>query len=256
MSYKKLKNFKEIINRADFNYISNEHNINRISEIISRLAVPDGKEDSYISLLGQFLGNLDSFYIWINGKAVPDIKEGHSFCREQLERGISILRMRDLNKRRSISKGYIKKFNKMFLYGMSRILEGLRIAFDPNIVSSTSIEKGQLANYILDKVEGLGRKYLFNTAGPDSFVSGLSGLTKEEVVVTQRLLSTLPNSQVRRERGWIDVGIKNSPVRILIKPSTFGNDQVCFLFRNNDRGKARYRAKLDVPPKKAQFEAA
>jgi|GEM_PF-2933421 hypothetical protein len=257
MSYKKLKNFKKIIAREDFDYISSIENISRVSEIILYYAPnPDDNENDYIAILDEFYRNLTSFYFWINGMEIPDINDGYLTIRRELIKVINILKTpkSESYKRKAISKGYFKKFNKIFLYGLTRMLEGIRAAFDPSIISNTKIQKGYIARYILDNTEGLGRMFLFNKAGKDSFAAKLRELEREELAATARLLATLPSNQIRTYKGWVDLGTKNAMVRILIKPGTFKRDAVCFLYRNTDTDKPSYLEMLNTPPTKVPLE--
>src|SRR3989344_7156771 len=161
MSYKNLKNFRGIIYRADFGYVSNISNINNISEILLlHLRNPDGNETDYILILKKYLGHLESFFNWFNCNIISPINEGGKICLEELSTGIKILSLPKTEdfKRTSISRGHTRKMNKMFLFGLSSLLEGIRLSFRPQFIAQTSIEKEQLVRYILDNQEGLGKR--------------------------------------------------------------------------------------------------
>lgn len=258
MSYKKLKNFQTIFNREDFNYISDDSrdgNIEQISKIILyHVSTSDGKEKVYIKILGKFIENLDSFYEWINAKEIPDIKKGYFICREELIRAIKLLNEPDF-KRIAISKGSLNRFNKLFLYGLSVLLIGIRIAFMPELVKTTNINKEQLVRYFFDENEGLRKKFLFNKRGKHSFANKILFLNKGELIVTERLLLRLPRNQIRTYNGWMDLGYGDTPVRILIYPHSFGRDRVFFLYKNNDREKPYYQSQLKEHPKNVYFLA-
>lgn len=260
MSYKNLRNFGSIINRKDFDYVSDLTRINQIIEIILyRLTVPDGKESYYIKLIKEYLENLESFYSWINGDNITYLKEGYYFCQQELARMANILIMpeTELYKRRGISKGYLRKFNKLFLYGLSMVLKGIREAFTPALVSSTGIDQKQLAKYMIDEVEGIGTKFLFNTNGKYAAAKKLNGLTKQELIVAERLLSELIHARTTKT-GWIDLGEKRLPVRILLvnnkKLGIFGRDIVAFIFRVGEHHD--YEKQLKMHPDKSSFSAA
>ena len=256
MAYKNLKNFKHIFGRGDFNYIGDLGHIGVITEILLyHLAVPDGKESTYIGLLEEYVKNLDSFCIWVKGSIIPYIQEGYIISKRELARAISILKSPE-NKRTSISGGYLRKFKKSFLYGLSRLLEGIRLAFDPSLIPATNIDRGQLVRYFFDKKEGLGNRFLFNKQGNQSVANKLNSLNRDELIKTIKLL--LKQSQVRTTRnGWIDLGSKATPIRILLikhKLLGFGRDIVCFIFRLAEH--RDYDEQLNVPPQKVRFSFA
>src|SRR3990172_7814252 len=117
MSYKDLKNFQQILNKSEFNYISDLSNIMAVSDVIkNKIRNPDGNELVYLETVGKFLRNLGSFYDAVGGEGIPDLKKGHKTCEQELSRSISFLRSSP-EKRRSIGKSYIRKLNKSFLYG-------------------------------------------------------------------------------------------------------------------------------------------
>jgi len=256
MSYENLKNFCHIFERVDFDYISEFGQINRIADILLyHLAVPDGKDSTYIWLLEQYLKNLNSFYSWINGSGIPHIREGYVTCIKELERGINIIRLPE-DKRMSISRSYLRKFKKSFLYGLSRLLEGIRLAFDPSLTSATNINKEQLVLYFLDKKEGLGNRFLFNKQGNHAAANKLDSLNRNELIETIRLL--LKQSQLRTTRNsWIDLGSRATPVRILLirhKLFGFGRDIVGFIFKVTEH--SEYDKQLNVPLEKVRLSFA
>lgn len=249
MSYKNLRNFKDIFNRDDFNYICDNAHISEVSEIfLYRIAVPDGKESAYIKLLESFLTNLDYFYMWLNGDKIPNIVEGYSICKDELVRSMGILRL-SADKRASISKGYRKKFKKLFLHGLSKLLKGIRSAFDPSLISTTDINKDQLVRYFLDEKEGLRNKFLFNTAGKYNAVTKLQLLNKKELIEAEKLLLN-QNPKRTTRNGWIDLGSGGMPLRILlIKNKEFGIFRkyvVMFIFRLTEH--PNYDRQLNTSP--------
>jgi len=121
MSYKNLRNFQTIFNRGDFNYISKLTKIKEIEVIVlNRISNPDGREAIHIKILKKFLENLTTFYNSITGYNIPNIKKGYLIVLEELQRCIKLFSEPDF-KRKSISKGYCKKFNKTFMYGLSKL---------------------------------------------------------------------------------------------------------------------------------------
>jgi len=254
MSYKNLENFQSIFNRSDFNYISNHKKIKEIEEIILYcITNPNGKESSYVQLLEIFLKNLNSFYKSITGDNIPDMKKGYSIVFEELQRSIELFSEDEL-KRRSISRGYCKKFNKTCLYGLSKLLDGIRVAFDPDVVTSVNIEEAQYIRYILDDKEGLGKLFLFNKIGRHSFINKIDTLNMQELAVTVRLLIRPSGNQIRTINGWRDVGLGYTPVRLLCERRAFRKDKVYFLYRLNEH--SAYKSQLETSPNKVAFLAA
>ena len=153
-------------------------------------------------------------------------------------------------KRKNISRGYCKKFNEMFLYGLKKFELGVQLVFHPNVLGSTNITKDQIIRYFFNKEIGLGKKFLYNKRGKHAFANKVSALNREELVVLLRLL-VMPNSnQIRTYNGWIDIGISQAPVRVLIA----SRDKVYFLYKINEH--RDYQAQLLVSPDKVTFAAA
>lgn len=255
MSYKNLKNFRSIFNRDDFSYISDIAHISQLSEIILyNLSSPDGSEPNHIKLLKAFLDSLEAFCEWINCSSIPPIGQGYILVEQELIRIIKILMTPEL-KRRAISKGYSKKFNKSFLYGLSMVLEGIREAFNPDVIKDTKIEKEQLIRYFFDKTEGLGHRFLFNQSGKDGAANKIFDLNRDELILVMRLLLK-PGRQIRSYNGWLDFGRRNFPIRVLaIKPPIFfGKLRVFSIFKKGEH--EDYERALSTTPSNVQFSAA
>jgi len=254
MGYKNLKNFQNIFNRADFNYISNLQTIERIGEIITiSISARDKRESEHVKELKDYITNLNSFYQSIAAANVPNLNEGYNLIVEELQKVIRLF-SEIIFKRESISKGHLRKMKKTFLYGLSRLLDGIRAAFDPDIISSTRIDNQQFIKFILDDTEGIGKYFTFNEVGKDSFIKKLPTLNQQELIVTARLLTRPSANQVRTINGWRDLGLAHAPVRILSKPAKFGKARVYYLYRSNEH--TQYQSKLDASPERAIFRAA
>ena len=259
MSYVKLELFAPIFDREDFSYISNLRNIKRISEtLLYKIPYPDGNEKKlHIPLVQDYYNNFMSFCGWIDADSVPDIRNGFFVCREELLRGVNLLGM-EQSKRIVLQKGgYVKKFNKNFLYGLNRIYNGIKTAFDPKIKTKTNITNEQLIRFFLDKNVGLGRTYLFNTNGEHAFVNKLNGLSRKYLFIVLRLLIDPPVNRTRSVNGWFDVGQAESHIRILIKTTYFGfgKDEVAFLFLTKS-DHVEYQKIVSQPAKNFQFVPA
>ncbi|MEK6892398.1 MAG: hypothetical protein AABX25_04385 [Nanoarchaeota archaeon] len=253
MTYKELKNFQEIFGRKDFSFISEPVNIGEISEIIlTKLANPDGNDEYYISKLNLFMNNSSSFFNWLGGAVIDEIKEGYTAIQQILSQIIGLFKQPP-DKLAAIGRGYFRKFNKTFLYGLSRIMKGIRTVFNPELVSATNIDRNQLERFIIDKREGLGDRYVFNTTGNHAFIRKLKLLNKAELIVAERLLLN-PQKARRTRNGWIDFGEKRAPVRILVKPRTLLKDEVYFLFRISEH--KDYDQRLNSIPGRFEFSAA
>ncbi len=237
MSYRNLSNFSSILNRTDFDYISSLRKIEHLSKIIlfDLSTIPDSTAKVFASFFEDYLSNLDSFCNWVGSQG--DVQYGHRVVDGELRRIVALLN-EPISKRMDISNRYRSKFNKFFLMGLNKIEQGLRAAFDPDIVSHTNISTGQIVNFFLDKTIGLGRMFQFNDSGNFSFVNVLHTLDSAELALTERLLLRPNPAQIRTYFGWQDRGIGDTRVRVLMKPGRV--PIVGFLYRNNDKGKAAY----------------
>lgn len=252
MSYKKLKNFQAILNREDFNYISNNYNIKELKILV--LLIPTILESDIRpvnSKIKIYLRNLDSFYNWTRN-SIPEIREGCLISRTELLRFIGLFE-EELDRRKTVGYHQLKKFFKKFISGLNKLLIGIGIMFDPDIVGNTTVTREQLASYILDKKEGLGRKYEFNTLGKESFVNMLSALDNKELIATEKMLV---NPQIRKYHtggagfgDWRVLGESRDPVRILLK-----RKRVYFLFRVTS-GHETYDRIARIPPTKFKFSS-
>jgi len=256
MSYKKLAKFQTIINRGDFTYISNHRNMGQVIEIIMYHLNSPGRGDKGNQLmLKAYLDNLDSFGSWFSVDGIREIEHGWITARGELIRVIKLFDQ-ELFKRKSISKGVLKRFTKHLTYGLSRLLSGIRAAFDPAIISNTKITTGQLAEFILNEKVGLGKKYIFNKHGRTSFIVKLPQLNRQELLATHRILHNPTGHNIRSLKGWIDMGAGNFPVRLLVQKNVIGRSRVFFLYTNSDTDKRAYRNQLSTPPGRVIFEAA
>lgn len=245
MSLEELKNFQSIFNREDFTYISDLNIIKEIRKIIIYCIPNRGCRDAYhIGILKSFLKNLKSFFDWLGAYNIPDIEFGYSNIEKILRECIQ-----SISKERIISDSEAKAMDNKFLYSLSRLLVGIKIAFEPEFVKSTNIGKKEYLRYILDKVEGLGRGFLFNTKGKHAFVNKIGKLNMEELVTTVRLLVRPSKNQIRFYNGWVDLGRKKDKVRILM--INHRKHRVYFLYKRNEH--KEYSIQLMIPPEKVEF---
>ncbi len=245
--YKKLENFQTIFVRDDFNYVSDNKNIENVQKIILYdISNPNGQEPIDIALLEKFLSNLTAFYNWIRIKKniLKDIPNGYGVIREELQRCIRLFSEPKF-KRISISKREYNKFNKNFLYGLSKLLSGIREAFDPNNIGYTNIDRESLVRHLFNNVEGLGRRFLFNKKGAHAFANKIWDFTMDELKVISRLLIR-PGNNVRTINKWRDLGGGEGPVRILCE----GN-KVYFLYHANEH--PIYEKQLETSPDEAKM---
>ncbi|MFA6088346.1 MAG: hypothetical protein WC755_00650 [Candidatus Woesearchaeota archaeon] len=251
MGYKNLIKFKSILESEEFDYISNHKNIKIIEDIISNgVLYSNGLESDYSKLLNIFLGNLNVFYNSIQGINVPDIRKGYLLSSEELQRAINLL-LEPESKRNNLSRVYYRQFSKKFLSGLSELLSGIRVAFDPEIISFTKINTNQLIRYILNDAEGLGKFFLFNRTGRHAFLNKINQLNKQELITTIKLLTRPSKSQIRFINGWRDLARGGAPVRILSEHRLFRKDKVYFLYKVNEH--SPYEAQLNITPDKSPF---
>lgn len=254
MSYKSLSKFKLIFDRDDFNFVSDEKNIEEIKTIILYRIREVSKEDElYIKILKNYLNNFNSFYGSVLDKNIHKINKSFITLVDILQKCISLFSESEL-RRKSISTRYVAKFNKIFSLGLSKFADSLKILFDPNEISLSRISKNQIINYIFDNFEGLGKNFLFDKKGKHSFVNKISELNMQELLVTLRLLAKPSRNQIRIFNCWKDLGLGHSPVRILVKASKTKKDKIFFLYRLNEH--TAYEAQLRISPDDSFFDAA
>ena len=122
VSYKKLQNFNLIFNRSDFSHISDLSGINRVLGIILQDAeLQNGNKGESARILNDYQESLESFYRWLNTQRVAPINEGFELCSSIILRIKKIIDL-DAFRKMQISKGYRKKFKKLFLYGLSQLV--------------------------------------------------------------------------------------------------------------------------------------
>lgn len=237
MGYKNLRNFKNIIDSDDFNFISDVDNINKICNIILYNVPHSSDSDSdYAVLVRKFLDEMQSFCEWVNMNEIPDIKKAYSKCEEVLLRVEKFLRFEDPEKRKSISKGYLRKFKRSFLYGLSTLLAGIRVAFHSDLVVHTNIQRIQIINFIVDKVEGMSGRFVMNKAkGKFNFINHLPDLTREELIKTlftleHRIPSTHPKIGEWKIMGS---GSGANDIRIHYIDRFFGKTRLYRIYRVN-----------------------
>ncbi len=227
MLARKLGKFRIIFERDDYNYISDKRKIDEISNIIIyRISNPDGQEQFHKETIKAFLVNLKGFYEWLNAENITDLKQGYLKASAILSI-ISNLLSKPIYERTNTSGKYLKKFNKVFLYSLLRLYQGIKLVFDPDILSKTNIQNTQLARYFLDRQEGLSRAYAFNIKGNYS-ARRLNKLSKNDLVDVLDLLTR--NRDVRLQKGWLDYGSGKNHPRVLAKKSLFGRVKVYYIF--------------------------
>lgn len=248
MSYKKLQNLRYIFNRADYDYLSDNNKIKILRlRLEYNLYSPTSLDSVYKSDIKDYLNALESFCGWLNS---APITAGSAFCKEQLQEILKLFEQSTEVRILLASRG--KKLFKNLCTGLSIILDGVRLSFDPNNIGSTNITEDQIIKYIQDGNEGLGRKYRFNTAGKYAFANKISQLSKQELIVTMRLLMRPSGNQIRTINKWKDLGIGGSIIRILVEPHTFKKDKAFYLFRLNEHD--AYQHHLQFFPDRCTFQ--
>lgn len=254
MSYKKLGDFREILGRDDFNRISDPIAIKNFFPIITyNVRNPSRDDDRCKRQAEQYRSDIRSFFEWF-GKGIPEAALGCQKVHDVMNWTVSMLGMKELE-RASISGGYANKQKKTFIFGLSRLHEGLTRAFESSNVQHTKITGGQIARFIIDRNIGLGRMYQFNAIGRYAIGSRLRNpkeLTYGEIINTLRLLEL--GYKKRTHHKWIDFGDSSTPVRILAASSIIGRDKVYFLLKTNGEHDI-YDRFMDSEPNKSEFRA-
>ena len=223
MGYKDLKNFQEIFEREDFNYISGSNKIDEIGYTIRKILYPldNDQKGECVEKIKEFMENLTSFYEFLTNSSEKkkvdnsEVDKSYTIIYGTLASCVRLFWEPD-ERRKSISKNYVRKFNKEFIYGLTQLLKGIRNAFEPENISSTGIDRDQLVRYILEKKEGLGKKFQFNDSSETyAFAKKINTLSKRDLILTERLLVRLFERQVRTINGWMDLGSNRDRVRIL-----------------------------------------
>ena len=264
MGYKDLKNFQGIFEREDFNYISDSNIMDEICRIILSIStsLKDYQKTEYVKRIKKFLDNLTYFYEFLTNSRKKrkvdnsEIDKSYTIIYGTLASCVRLFSEPD-ERRGSISKNYQKKFNKDFIYGLTQLLKGIRNAFEPENISSTGINRDQLVRYILEKKEGLGKKFQFNNLGRFAFVQRIGDLEILDLILVAKLLLRPSKRQIRTINGWRDLGSQQDTVRILCihKRLIIKKDRVYYLFRLSEH--AMYEKEIHrLSPNEAFFKAA
>lgn len=252
-----LANFVPIFERKDFSFIVNEANLEEIKIIfidkIRNISQLTGQalireDDAASSFLTVYYNNLISFCTWLPGNInIPNFQSGCTTMCDALEQAMGLFKQ-PVQLRQSISSKYARKFYNSVMGGLALLYEGIKQAFDPVFLMPTNIDRDQVARFILDKVEGLAKRYSFNTAGAHAFVAKLPIMNKLELNTANRLLVRPSAAHLRTINGWTDRGAKNLAVRILGV-----GKKIYFLYSVNEH--ADYQTRLNILPAHTLFVA-
>ncbi len=229
MAYKNISNFTKIIDREDFTFISDKKNISSVADYIKNINTRLTTHDMAL-FITQYKNYLDLFANWINTKNLADLHEGYTLCVLELNRYIKLAK--DYN-RVNISRGMTRKFVKNFYLGLNFILNGLRAAFDPLNITKFQFSADQLKKYVLDKKEGLQRTHSFNTSGSHGSFNKLATFNKNEVLQVIRLIVRYP--EIRQIKGWKDLGMGGTIIRILMKSYLGRKDKIYFMYNLKEK---------------------
>ncbi len=253
MAYEKLSNFRGILRREDFDFISDISKVNEVCSLIKKISLMPGAEvNKALELLKAYSDKLRSFYIWLN-TSLPDVQQGFSIVSQALAAAINFLGKHETWQRTMVPERQLSKVKKDFLAGLSVLLSGIRAAFDPDIISATGIDERQMARYFLDKTEGLGARFKYNKNGRHAFANSLGKLKKELLITAMRLLLR-PAGSVRTFNGWLDFGEGRNMLRILAD-STGRKMYFLYVARQSSEHDS-YKEQLRTPPSKVRFEPA
>lgn len=256
MSHKKLINFKEIIDREDFTFISNHENIIVTQTYLKKIIFNEPVYNIEIAFIQKYKDQLDVFANWINIDLSKDLREGYNSCNQELKRYLQLINDK---KRVEISSSMTRKWSKNFTNGLNKILRGIRAAFDPAVMNNFAFTDTQLCRYILDKKEGLAKKFAFNKYGSAySSAKKIWSLNSNELKALIKQLVNL--TEMRTENSWVDLGKGKTIIRVLTKPVFGRKDKVYFIYTMAEHIKKNgpYRKILTegYEKHKHEFEAA
>ena len=227
MGYEDLEHFNSVIGKKEYEHISEPQRILSISSFIAKKILVENP----ITLLQRYKENLLSFYTSFKGENVPDIEKGFNGVNLVID---SVLSMLDSGEFSFLSKEDAKKKAAEFITSLELILSGLRMAFEPRFKGTTKIDKKQMARFLLDKIEGLGKVYSFNSLGKNSPSKKFKKLTVPELWEVNRLL----RSNVERDtksNGWTAIGTESTPIRMLSSGKIFGKDKIFYVYNMREK---------------------
>lgn len=249
MSYKNLADFQAIINSEEFAFISDSRKVERIVHIMKSLVFVGNQS---IGELQAYFTQLQVFYHSFPAKNVPDFREGFRKCQEIFQ---LIFNLGKKGKLSLLPRGKTRDFAATFLYGINRLANGIKIAFDPELIGNTTLAQGELARYILDKKVGLGSRISFNKLGRSAPVSLIPRLPQPFLVKIIRLLQGKPALKGK----WLVFGERGDPVRIVASKQFLRGLRVyaIFLVEGHDKTSGPYSTLLvNYTPADVPFAAA
>ncbi len=240
-----LLDYRHIISREDFNYISDAGHFKEILDIFPFIQVHTGNEEARQETILDFLKQLKSFYEWLPGSSLSKVKSGYEMCSASLTQVHGSLGQPAAS-RSKISKGYVRKFRNSFEKGLGVMASGLQSAFEEHAMA-TALSAGQLRLYLLDNKVGLGRKFTFSDKGGDSPVAKSGKMNKRELV--SAIITLLnPGREAEEKNGWLGLGKGQNLVRFLMLRRRLRSPVVVFLFRLSEHD--RYVKFLNENPAK------
>jgi hypothetical protein len=252
MSYKSLHLYKNIFSRHDYNYISDTHNIEHLLFIIKiKLRNPDGALITWKNDIHEYLKNLHSFYTAINTTSIPSLNEGYALMISDLQKVLSLFDLPN-DKREHISKGYAKKYNKLFIHGLSLFTKGILTLCSPAYVYI--LQNKLVANYLVDKKVGFGKRYIFD----EDIYTQIANNNFSKQVLSSFLKSLDQEKPVRNiGNGWTKYGQNTIPFRAYTsEKSFFSKPRVYFLIPNTPAKKRRVDALVrSKSPKDVNFHS-
>lgn len=244
VKYDLLNAFSVIFERSDFTFISLRPNVDRVVKILNYDLYSEGDVSELIDFLRIYLHSLESFHSWINApREAVDLISSLTQARSVVEQAIRLLSL-DASMRVKIPRNQGKRMADDFIYSLSKLVAGLKLAFDPDIIIATAITRDQFARYFLNRVVGLARNFAFNSIGRHSSANKIAELDKRQLSVTERLLLR-EHGQERTFGGWRDYGERGTAVRILAKGVVSGRSRVYFIYRVNEH--PAYQDQLNNP---------
>ncbi|PIN73187.1 hypothetical protein COV20_03065 [Candidatus Woesearchaeota archaeon CG10_big_fil_rev_8_21_14_0_10_45_16] len=232
-SYQQLQDFQEILEDYNFTLISSSKSIERMRAVIRNLpfTTPPGTLQFAEGYLAEFQG----FIKTINYSTISELKEGITICIKTVSFVLSAIKQ---GKNTQIPRGKCRTMEAEFLFGLNKIVEGLKLGFRTRI-KELSPSKQDTLNYIYAD-EGLRRKYIFNSIGVDSPIRVLPSLSVSNLYTFVQLLEL--EKDVKRAGKWKVYGTGMAPLRVVVSSSMLGKKRVYAVFKTegHDKPKGNY----------------
>ncbi|MBI2665516.1 hypothetical protein HYX12_02775 [Candidatus Woesearchaeota archaeon] len=207
MKFKKLQPYVQILDNPSFSYIADPKRISELLAVVEALRFQSDTGKSK-TIFETYLNNLRAWYDKFNS-TVPDLRNGYLKIGATLQLLIAVI---EKSQTENIPRGKIHSFMKTIKHGLNGLTNGLRVCFDPDIISTTVLSQEQIVKYLFNKEIGLARKFKLNTIGDNCPVRVLPGMSREEVIQAVKYLS---KGDFERKGGWNVYGRGQRTIRVV-----------------------------------------